>query len=397
MIHQVRIQNFKSLIDVKIDLMPITVLVGKSGTGKTNFIEAIRVLRDILSSQPGWPSVNRLQQQWSESRPIMASEAKTSFEVEFSITGLSHRYLYRLIVAHHGIMAPVKEEMLQLGDSTLFHHADSKWLTPPEVVHVPKAGPVLLGRIPAISEISDAHTALTMGIGCYTFPNGVLANDPTRTGAGGFGSGVAIARGHRSPTVGLDDQGANYLDAVKGILVNLNDLSIRDAMIESLREVNPSVSSMALDDIHHATQVVVGHKSNGKTVSLKLAQESEGFRRFYAYLLALYQRPPKQTLLFEHPEDGIHPGALSMLADELRAAPADDRGQVLLTTHSPTLLDHFETAEIRVVELENLQTRIRPVSGEQCKAIQEHLLDPGELLTVDPARGQASTEETAGV
>ncbi len=101
-----------------------------------------------------------------------------------------------------------------------------------------------------------------------------------------------------------------------------------------------------------------------------------------------YQRPPKQTSIFEHPEDRIHPGALSLLAEEFKAAPAHGHGQVILTTHSPQFLDHFDVEQIRVVELADLQTRIGPVSAEQEEAVRDKLLEPGELLTVDPARMQ---------
>ncbi len=61
MINSVRIQNFRSLVDVTIDLDPLTVLIGRSGTGKSNFVQAIRFLRDSLnarkheSAAPGGP------------------------------------------------------------------------------------------------------------------------------------------------------------------------------------------------------------------------------------------------------------------------------------------------------------------------------------------------------
>ena len=48
MIHRIRIQNYKSIRDVTVELSPVTVLIGRSGTGKTNFCEAIRLLRDCL-------------------------------------------------------------------------------------------------------------------------------------------------------------------------------------------------------------------------------------------------------------------------------------------------------------------------------------------------------------
>ena len=65
-----------------------------------------------------------------------------------------------------------------------------------------------------------------------------------------------------------------------------------------------------------------------------------------------------------------------------------------MTTHSPKLLDQFDVDQIRVVELDGLETRIGLISAEQKEAIREKLLEPGELLTVDPARMQLETAGT---
>jgi hypothetical protein len=277
-----------------------------------------------------------------------------------------------------GPAQPPDEERLVLGDECLFHQARAgpgqaaRWLVPPKLLQVPSAGAIALGRIPSITEIVIAFTALTPGIGCYVFSDRVLSE----------------ARGRNQGTRGLADDAANFLDVVKEIVTNLQDLSVRKSIIASVQRVNPSISSVELNDIQNPSSVVVGHRLDGKTLALDLAQESDGFRRFYAHLLAIYQRPPKQTLVFEHPEDGIHPGALSLLAEEFQASPGQGHGQVILTTHSPQFLDHFDVEQIRVVELADLRTRIGPVSVEQKEAIREKLLEPGELLTVDPARMQ---------
>jgi mRNA-degrading endonuclease toxin of MazEF toxin-antitoxin module len=61
---------------------------------------------------------------------------------------------------------------------------------------------------------------------------------------------------------------------------------------------------------------------------------------------------------------------------------------VLLTTHSPALLDCFSEDQIRVVDLVGLETQIGRLAAEQKEAIREELLHSGELLTVDPARRQ---------
>jgi hypothetical protein len=52
------------------------------------------------------------------------------------------------------------------------------------------------------------------------------------------------------------------------------------------------------------------------------------------------------------------------------------------------LLDHFDVEQIRVVKLNGPESRIGVVSAEQMEAIRDGLLEPGELLTVDPARMQ---------
>jgi len=192
----------------------------------------------------------------------------------------------------------------------------------------------------------------------------------------------------------LDDFAGNYLTVMKEIVSNLQDLSVRKSIVAALRRVNSDVASVELNDLRNPTHAVVGHQFNKLTMGLNLSQESEGFRRFFAHLLALYQRPPKQLLMFEHPEDGIHPGALALLAEEFSSAPDDDRGQIILTTHSPVLLDQFSADEIRVVERKEFQTQIGPVSSEQRESLRDELMDPGELLTVDPARLDA-VEATA--
>jgi hypothetical protein len=387
MIHRIRVQNFKSIIDVTVDLSPVTVLVGKSGTGKSNFVHALRFLRDVLLSEPQQMQI--LQQTWPLLRPAALSNEPTRFQVEFSISGVDERFNYVLSLHATGLQLPVLEERLDLGEKCLFHqhavsagrksgtapqnvhvHYQTKWTVSPELLQVPPPGAIALGRIPSISEIVIAFTALTSGIGCYVFSDKILSGSIQNQTAPGLAQSAP----------GLDDEATNFLEALKDILTNRQELKVRKIMVGAVQRVNPTVSAV------EPNHIVVGHKVNGKTLALFLSQESDGFRRFYAHLLALYQRPPRQTLSFEHPEDGIHPGALSLLAEEFKAAPDDGRGQVILTTHSPKLLDHFDAEQIRVVELVGFETRIGFVSNEQKEAMHDKLLDAGELLTVDPAR-----------
>lgn len=368
MIHRFTVRNFKSLEDVSVDLGDVTVLVGRSGTGKTNFVMALRFLRDFLYFGAG--PLQKGYGNWQQLLPATRQKATMAFEVLFEVKGVGAPFTYRIVLNEAGPQHPVHDEALSLGDSVLFHQADNTWKSPPQLVSVPPPGPAVIGRIPSISEVVIAYTALTSGVGCHYFPATVLGRPPS--GEGGIS--------------GLHDNADNYLQVLKEIASNLQDLTVRKSITASLQRLNATVASVELDSIQQPQHAIVGHALNHKILSLDLSQESDGFRRFYAHLLALYQMPPKQTLIFEEPENGIYPGALELLANEFKAAPGAGRGQIILTTHSPRLLDHFSADQIRAVVLQGFQTRVGSVSREQREAIKEQLLDPGELLTVDPAR-----------
>jgi predicted ATPase len=212
--------------------------------------------------------------------------------------------------------------------------------------------------------------ALRSGIGCYDFPGDVL------TGQGNQG---------KQPDLGLADVGDNYLLIAQRILSDLSRAHSWKRIAKSIRAVNRAASSLTLN-APNPDRLDIGYQLNGKVLVFDVRQESEGLRRYLAQILAMYQNPSKQTLLFEHPESGLHPGALESLAYEFKACPRDGRGQVILTTHSPQLLDNFPPESLRVVDAEKMETQIGSVAPEQLESLRERLLQPGELLTVDPAR-----------
>jgi predicted ATPase len=358
MIQQIRIRNFRSLVDVTVDLDPLTVLIGRSGTGKSNFVQAIRLLRNSLNSR----KLGGLQQHAHVDR----QDEPLAYDLRFAIPGLGASFEYRL-VAKPG-PGEVIAESLTLNRKTLFHQDANKWTHAPEVVPTPQPSGIMLGAIPGLQESTFAYVALRSGIGCYDFPSGVLADS-----------------GNPGPDQGLLDNGANYLRIADGILSDLSKAPYWRQIAKNMRAVNRAASSLTLN-APNPDRLDVGYQFNGKYFTFDVRQESEGFRRYLAHMLALYQTPSKQVLLFEHPESGLHPGALESLAYEFKICPQDGRGQVILTTHSPQLLDYFSPESLRVVDVEQLQTKIDRLAPEQMESLRERLLQPGELLTVDPAR-----------
>lgn len=176
MIHQIRIQNFKSLRDVAVELSPVTVFVGKSGTGKTNFASAIKFLRDCLALG---------RQQAAQKEPnhkCMTNPSESmAFKIVFSVPELADVFTYKIIFHEQHVNHWPREESLTHGSRLVFKQIcksntnSPQWEVEPRVTPVPQPGELALGRIPGMEEAAVAHAALTIGIGVHAFPFDVLS------------------------------------------------------------------------------------------------------------------------------------------------------------------------------------------------------------------------------
>ncbi|XXT25435.1 AAA family ATPase [Sorangium sp. So ce429] len=121
------------------------------------------------------------------------------------------------------------------------------------------------------------------------------------------------------------------------------------------------------------------------------AQESDGTLRVAALLTALFQEPAPALLGFEEPELGVHPGAIPLLFDFLKEAST--RSQILLTTHSPDLLDLVPIDDVRVVERRNGATTVARVEERQREIVRKRLMSTSDLLHAEGLRPEGSERD----
>jgi len=107
---------------------------------------------------------------------------------------------------------------------------------------------------------------------------------------------------------------------------------------------------------------------------------SDGTLRVLGLLLAVYQPGHPPVVAIEEPEATVHP-AVSEVVVQVLLDSASDR-QVLLTTHSPDVLDYkgLTDSQLRVVTMEQSRTLVCPLSQGSRDAIKNRLYTPGELL-----------------
>jgi hypothetical protein len=117
------------------------------------------------------------------------------------------------------------------------------------------------------------------------------------------------------------------------------------------------------------------------SLDLSASQVSDGTLRLLGLLLVVFQSPPPSVILVEEPELSLHPGNLGLVLDLIKVA--SHRSQVIVTTHSPELLDSgkwIEDRHLRIVYWEDGATRVSKIGKASREALQEHLMGAGELL-----------------
>jgi hypothetical protein len=117
---------------------------------------------------------------------------------------------------------------------------------------------------------------------------------------------------------------------------------------------------------------------SGKRHIFNVSQMSDGTLRVLGLLVALYQEPRPAVIALEEPEQTVNPAILSVMADAIKEI--SKRSQVLVTTHSPHLLDQFDPSDIRSVELHEGKTIVGLVNSIQIGVVRDRLFSLGELL-----------------
>jgi predicted ATPase len=373
MIYRIKIKNFRSL-DVDVALDSVTVLIGRSGAGKTNFVDALRFLRLFLQCQ----THQQVQVQFENVHPVTSMQPlPLEYEIIFGVEQLQkEKFTYAIkMIPHQGGASGfgITEEKLTFGNTTLFHKAKDKWIDPPSVQKATSFshhGVASIATIKGDQKISIAYIALTTGIGCYDFPSYVCRD---MVGGSSYNS-----------ETGLAGAGENVNEIFDGMAQDLTRLASWDRINEAIRVMNDSIET--IDQTERKGNISVTHRIGDAVIALPMRNESEGVRRFFTHLLAFHQKPPKQIMVFEEPEKGIYPAGFAALAGEMKNCYSCGQGQVVLTTHSPEMLDLFEPENVRVVEMQDGITRIGSISEYQMEALRENLLYPRELLTVEDAR-----------
>ena len=374
-IHRVKLRNYKSIASCDVELGPLAILVGPNGSGKSNFLDALSLIHDAL-----WMPLHKVLWERGGITEVMrrSSAQPDSFSIALHFTlgegAQQGSYGFEITAQDNGSFTVSREicEVVSAGGDggPVRFVAKSGNIVETNVdVRLPRVAPGRLFLISAsnVDEFRPVYDALT-SMNFYKFDLDVIR----RPQAPEFDDTLHIANGHNLAGV-LGELEENDPENFNNIQQYLS--SIVPGIEYANRIQIPTVN---LETIRFVQRIVEG----GKPLEFTAVNMSDGTLRALAVLTALLQggEDPPSLVGIEEPEIGLHPAAAGVLWDAL--ADGAERTQVLVTTHSPDLLDRKDVpaSAILATDNEDGRTQIGPVVESSRRALQDRLMSAGELL-----------------
>ncbi|MCA1673945.1 MAG: ATP-binding protein, partial [Actinobacteria bacterium] len=159
-----------------------------------------------------------------------------------------------------------------------------------------------------------------------------------------------------------------------------------------LRAITPSIGRIDIAGLGSWALLtfLVGSSASPSDTIIEARSMSDGTLHALGSLIALFDtgasvghRHYIATVGLEEPESALHPAAVGVLMDAIRDA-ADDR-QVVVTSHSPDLLDIpvVEVEEILAVRWVEGRTVVDRLDEAGLLALRDQLFSPGQLMRSD--------------
>ncbi len=156
----------------------------------------------------------------------------------------------------------------------------------------------------------------------------------------------------------------------------LSDRDRFDELEQRLSQLVPNIKRIVLprNEQNQFSLELVDRYSDHR---IPASEISDGTLRILAFLASLYQIETPSIICFEEIENGVHPWLLHKMIELLKLVSTEGINgkpvQVLITTHSPVLLDYVEPKQVRAVELDTEgKTQVHELPIES-KAFQKAL------------------------
>src|SRR3989344_1379182 len=348
MILKIKIENYKSIRSQEIELNRFNVLIGRNASGKTNFISAIILLKNLATGMDLETAVNKVAPLSQEFFYLKDHENKANFE--FTIIS-KNKSLYRFCynvglgrVAGSWNFSIQNESLKKIVDGQEIYvykrERDSTF-------EGPKQEPIPL-RVEFNKLILNKYTNEDVAEVINTLTSYTIVDMPSLDTKEGFG----LVLGNKINLSSIDGVAASLFiknnnrleNAIKSIQKILPNFMA--PLVSPLDEPPPEEPKTTIKQDEDIKRYLVTWREKNFPERLSYMSLSHGDRRVIHLFFSLFNTDENSFLIFEEIENGMHSGRLLKLLDEFRTQANNRKIQVLFTTHSTELLTEVKASEV---------------------------------------------------
>lgn len=370
-IERVVLRNYKSIANCDIRLGPLTYLVGANGAGKSNFIDALHLVSDALLGSLD-NALNERSGLGEVRRRSSGHPNHFGIRLEFLLrSGQRGHYAFNVgAIAAGGY--EVQAEECSIGGKA--------------------RGPFFRlekGRLRRTSETT--FPAVTSDRLALVSASGLEAFRPVYdalVAMGFYNINPKLVRELQKPQDGrlMRPSGENIASVIGHLERNAPDsIALIREYLQSVVPMVHGVERTQLGPMESLSfrQDVAGSQHPWKFLAMNM---SDGTLRALGVLTALFQgnRDHTPSLVgIEEPETALHPAASAALREALQRA--SEKTQVIVTSHSPDLLDDESISAdmVRAVVSEAGETKIASIDEASRTVLRDKLFSVGELLRLN--------------
>ncbi|MEH2281663.1 MAG: AAA family ATPase [Nostoc sp.] len=364
----IKIEGYRRLYDVQINMRPLTVMIGANGVGKTSLLEIFLLLAASAKGQLE-PKISDL----SGLSEIMTGDQANSLAISLSMSVPDNAPLdYYLKIAPKGLAYEIALETLTQQNDPYplepFKHIEARGLDVtyfnPEVQKFERPNwdhnplETSLAQVPKMYRQPESLRKRLASCSFYGALN-VAPKSPVR-----------LPQSMRPVTL----LGSNGEDLVSCLYYLRETKPERFEIIQdTLTAAFPDFERLSFPPVAAGT-LAMTWKDKNFSQPLYTHQLSEGTLRFL-WLVTLLQSPDLTAVtLIDEPEVSLHPELLQLLADLMREA--SQRTQLIVATHSDRLIRFLEPKEVLVCDVEDgLTTMTWGDSFDLEKWLEDYSLD----------------------
>jgi predicted ATPase len=413
-IKTIKVKNFKSFKDLQVDLGKFNVLIGANASGKSNFIQIFKFLRDITAHgldnavqlQGGPEYLTNLNTGIGE---ILSIQVVLSQSHEFpretfllydrkarggpggGIAPLEAEYTFA-IRFHRGRQGfeviedrlAFKSEFVAFGREGGTSGVGERYGIG-DVVVSHEAGEVTLKPFPPADFPLDEYAIKPFWVAQMLPAQSLIMENPPFWLTGFYFGDVAIYDfDPRLPKEGtlitgkaeLEEDGNNLAIVLNRII---QDKDQERKLANLLQDLLPFIARLDVQRFADKSLLFNAIETYTKNANLPASFISDGTINIIALIVALYFEE-KPVAIIEEPDRNIHPYLISKVIGMMK--DASKKKQVIVTTHNPEVVKSAEIGDVLLVSrnAEGFSTVSRPSEREDVKAFLQNEMGLEELF-----------------